>query len=795
MVKQIDLEINNGDFVRGFKVSIQIREGQKDLGRAEGSLRGNPELKANYDKWRSNYLQLPLDYRWDFGEGEAKNLEELFQESRQLVDSVEANTKVWLNNESTGFQSIREKFLDEIKNKQEETIIFLRADNQLLRKLPWHLWDLLDKYNQAEIVLCLSEYGQPKFEKFYRDKVRVLAIFGNNSGIDVKPERQVLENLQKLNYIDLVVLEQPSLEELNKCLCDKKGYDILFFAGHSSSEVSNNTGWISINSKEKIGINQIKSSLSAAIRRGLQLVILNSCDGLGLAESLASLGIAQTVAMRESVPDAFAQQFLKTLIEEFQEKSSLCIAVRRARERLSHLNNTFPGALWSPVIFQNPSAKPLTWGALRGGGKHRLFTLSWTFSASFLMTTLIIGARLLGIFQSLELKAFDHLMQIRPQEEADERLLIIGADEEDIRKYASNDILPSAILAKLIEKLNQNQEYKPVAIGLDIAIDKPEPTNDSRGYQALLAQLKQNSNTVAMCSYNDNHDGSDNNYTPPPELTKDKVGFVDLFNDNLSGNKSTVKIVRRYALSRNDDARPKAYLCNTKYSFGFLLLYSYLTANDTDVKVEKDNWKFGSIITQRLETRSGGYQKDLDMSGNRLLINYRNVSNLQQQGIAKHITLRDVLEDDKTRFDPAWVRNKIVIIGYSNNKDLHYTSYGEMHGIQIHAHAISQILSAVEDKRPLLWWLPQWGDAMWVFFWSTTGVIIIWRFQAPLVRKMLLCLSIITLYGICWGFIIVGGWLPLIPSAVALVSPWIGLLIHNDITKFVKHLNYNQEQQ
>jgi len=46
--------------------------------------------------------------------------------------------------------------------------------------------------------------------------------------------------------------------------------------------------------------------------------------------------------------------------------------------------------------------------------------------------------------------------------------LIVGADEEDIRKYKYP--LPDAILARLITKLEQ---YQPVAIGLDIFRDQP----------------------------------------------------------------------------------------------------------------------------------------------------------------------------------------------------------------------------------------------------------------------------------------------------------------------------------
>jgi CHASE2 domain-containing sensor protein len=44
--------------------------------------------------------------------------------------------------------------------------------------------------------------------------------------------------------------------------------------------------------------------------------------------------------------------------------------------------------------------------------------------------------------------------------------------------------------------------------------------------------------------------------------------------------------------------------------------------------------------------------------------------------------------------------------------------YGRRRGLEVHAHLVSQMLSAVQDGRPLIWWLPQWGDALWVWAWS-----------------------------------------------------------------------------
>ena len=40
-----------------------------------------------------------------------------------------------------------------------ETVrILIRTANQQLRRLPWHLWELLDKYPYAEIALAANDY-------------------------------------------------------------------------------------------------------------------------------------------------------------------------------------------------------------------------------------------------------------------------------------------------------------------------------------------------------------------------------------------------------------------------------------------------------------------------------------------------------------------------------------------------------------------------------------------------------------------------------------------------------------
>jgi CHASE2 domain-containing sensor protein len=389
---------------------------------------------------------------------------------------------------------------------------------------------------------------------------------------------------------------------------------------------------------------------------------------------------------------------------------------------------------------------------------------------SITVTFLVMGVRWLGMIETAELQVLDYLMGKLPQESTDPRLLLIGADEQDISSNGYGYPLPDAVLAQLLDKLEQ---YQPSAIGLDLIRDRPEPLGDSEGYQAWVDHLRKNDKLVTICTFDNNPRES---IPSPPQSRKEQLGFVDIYSDrdhNPQGD-----IVRRYLLSRTPNPEAPSSPCNTPYSLGWQLPYLYLNAQGIRVTTENKNWKFGNLLVKRLEKRSGGYQ-NLDGRGNQLLINYRRTTTPQE--IAPQLTIRDILTESD-RFDPALVKGRVIIIGVTaaSIKDPYSTPYGTVRGLYLHAHVVSQILSAVEDNRPLLWWLPQWGDALWVALWSLVGGVFVWRFNSLssiyLGLRAVICLII--LYGVCWVTLIHGGWLPLIPPALALMSYGGILLIY-----------------
>jgi CHASE2 domain-containing sensor protein len=103
---------------------------------------------------------------------------------------------------------------------------------------------------------------------------------------------------------------------------------------------------------------------------------------------------------------------------------------------------------------------------------------------------LVILVRLTGALQLIEWVTLDSFLRLRPSEPIDERVVIVGIDEEDIRRIGDYPI-PDREIAKLLRTL---QKYQPRVIGLDIVRDIPvEP-----GHTELVAAFKDIKNLIAV---------------------------------------------------------------------------------------------------------------------------------------------------------------------------------------------------------------------------------------------------------------------------------------------------------
>ena len=352
MSKLVVFNIGEGNFEQGFPVTLQIsEEGQLPYIDHQGRLPQVPELPELYRQWQQNYYGLESMRRIiKVPPVQITNVSK--EDCENAAKALEDCVKEWFDQSS--ILKLRGYVLDEVGRNESARIIF-KTQDELLRKLPWHLWDLFDRRLNAEFSISARYALQTQDLK---RPVRILAILGgNDEDIDTTQDLYILKNLPKAK---VTVLEQPRREQLNDQLWEQP-WDILFFAGHSSSQEGGNSGVIQLNDTESLSLSQLRYALTRAIRNGLKLAIFNSCDGLGLANELADLQIPQAIVMREPVPDGVAQKFLRYFLEYFSKGESLYLAVRQAREKLQAMEGKFPCASWLPVIFQNPAEKSLIW--------------------------------------------------------------------------------------------------------------------------------------------------------------------------------------------------------------------------------------------------------------------------------------------------------------------------------------------------------------------------------------------------------------------------------------------------
>ncbi|MDJ0706232.1 MAG: CHASE2 domain-containing protein [Leptolyngbyaceae cyanobacterium MO_188.B28] len=775
------LNLGKGDCRNGLPiVTAQLwLEGSRVPVKFVGGLPPTEELPNLYQRWRVLYEALYGRLSWRRGsaseriEFETEAVTNVSKaEFQRLCDQLQSSLNQWLN--SAGFRNIDQQLRTKLA-AHEGIRVIIETDDPLLQKLPWHLWRFFDHYGKAEVAVSALEYERahtspPKVG----NQMRILVILGHSEGIDIQPDGAMLEQLPEAEPL---ILTEPTRAELDRWLWRESGWDILFFAGHSTSDAADASGRFWINPTEQLSIGHLKNALKAAIARGLRLAIFNSCDGTGLARALADLNLPQLVVMREPIPDAVAQAFLQNFLRIFSGGEDFYPSVRQAREQLQGIEGDFPCASWLPVIYQNPTEVPITWprapersfpadlgktpGRNRLGGKRQI-TLRSLLASSFAITLAVMAIRTLGWLEPTELQAYDRLMRARPPEiEApiDPRLLVVEMTAEDTDKYKYP--LKDDILAKVLARLLEEQ---PRAIGLDLHRNHERPP----GRELLIQQFQRSPNLVTICSF---EEGNRDIFGHPAEFSDqqaiEQVGFSDLEMDPAGARERPV--VRRHMLSYDPSQSSTESHCATPYSLSLHLAIRFLQAEGVQPLEgnTEGNWKFGPVVFERLAARTGGYQH-LDGQSNQILLNYRFTPKPAQR-----TSLQEVLEGKADNL----IKDRIVLIGVTDpvGNDLRQTPYGELPGVWIHTHSVSQILSAVLDDRPLIWVLPQWGrlqwgDFLWVWTWGLVGGFIVWRNRNLLLLGAATGAATLALYHICLFSLIQGGWMPLAPSLLTLIG-------------------------
>lgn len=765
MEKLVKLSLE-GQIDGSYKVElVEIKEEGKN-GRTlaegvKGSLSAADLIYERHQQWQNLYLALanggPI-VRALQKRGHKMPTNISVSACQEAAENLKAGFNQWLSDPN--FRDIDRTLLRNLEPEDKIRFVIKTTDYKLWQ-LPWSAWKFFEEYPNAEVGFSPSEFKgiEKPIDNRRRKQVRIMAVGGDANGINYKQDQESLKRLRSVGA-EPEILNDLVPSTFRDNLWNKK-WDVLFYAGHSESKKDLETGQIYLANSDILEPKELENALKAAIENGLKIVVFNSCQGLGLARKLvADYGMPVVIAMREPVPDKFAAEFANYFLLEYAwKKQPLYLAVRQARQRLiDDWQDKLPNIEWLPVVCQNPVIRPPTWAEL-----HREVSVRQVGVASLACASLVLLARFFGLLQPIELWAFDRTMQMRPYEEPDPRIVVVEIGE----KYIGDNQYPirDGELARLFKKLEQ---YKPRLMGLDIYRDQPnEP-----GYPELFEYMQQSDRLVAVCktpeydSKNPTDSQDSTAVAPPTGLAKDFVSFSDVIADRDS-------FIRRHLLSMQpyEDS-----VCQASSSFSWFLALYYLYLEGIEYENSPEgHLKVKDAIFKRLKSYSGPYQR-VDAAGYQTTLNYRSVPYFED--VADKVTIQEVLNDE---VDPRLLEDRIVIIGMtadSATTDIWSTQYrtrkqhegNKTPGVFIQAHMVSQIISAVLDERPLIWFWPQWGEMLWILSWSVAGGMFVLFIPSPLGQKLAIGVSLGFLYGLCLLSLIVGIWLPLVPPALALVS-------------------------
>lgn len=426
MSKLVIFEIGEGNFDRGYPVKIRISEvGKASDTEISGRLPPASNVAQSYYEWQTIYRNLQANWLITVPETQITNVSTI-EACNQAAQLFQTKFNEWLN--QAPVRKLERQLLQKV-NDWQNVRFFIKTHHSLLQRIPWHLWEIFSVTNTPPEIIVASEYEIS--QKQLTNPVKILAVFGCSHGINTQADLNLLgqlpgslieppslphdkaniqQDFRKLeNNLPGVIIKpliEPSCSRLRDKLWDKS-WDILFFAGHSNSFNDDSSGEIQINNNETLSLEGLRASLKNAVYKGLKLAIFNSCDGIGLARTLADVGIPYIIVMREPVPDVVAQHFLKYFLTAFTNGESLHKSVQQARIRLQEeLETKYPCASWLPIIFQNPAAIELKYPQPFKFKKIAVFStiaVLATFSCSLILSRITTEIKLRNRFSDGEL--------------------------------------------------------------------------------------------------------------------------------------------------------------------------------------------------------------------------------------------------------------------------------------------------------------------------------------------------------------------------------------------------------
>lgn len=366
-----------------------------------------------------------------------------------------------------------------------------------LTRLPWEVWKIgaefgtKDRIKISRIPANIQTESAQVYPK--RSRARILAIIGQDNTLNFQHDLETLAVQLK----SLVTLETVSWKpgkstsdleaEIKQAITDKKGWDILFFAGHSN-ETKMTGGELGIAPNRYLQIKDIAEQLKIAKNRGLKFALFNSCTGLSIAEALIDLGLNQVAVMREPIHNAVAQEFLLEFLKNLaQYKNVQDCLVETCQFLKSEKSLTYPSAYLIPSLFRYPNTecfrlKPSGWkNFCKQLFRPKLYEVTVLATLSVLSLLPFVQYQLLE--QRIKVQSdYRRLTQQFPNHDPSILLVYIKSEEGLNRQY----------LAQLVD---QTAKLNPQTVGFDYLLYEEKPHEDTE-LEGSLERARSTSETL-----------------------------------------------------------------------------------------------------------------------------------------------------------------------------------------------------------------------------------------------------------------------------------------------------------
>jgi CHASE2 domain-containing sensor protein len=375
-----------------------------------------------------------------------------------------------------------------------------------------------------------------------------------------------------------------------------------------------------------------------------------------------------------------------------------------------------------------------------------------------LVILLVFLAKATGSLEFLELTALDIFLRWRSPEAIDDKILVVGINEQDINNLAKYPISDQ----ELADLLTTLKSYQPAVIGIDIVRDKPQEP----GSVELAKVFSQQKNIIGVEKVLSNPNNSRIDLIKSPHaLPTEQIGFVDILLDQDGNSRRSL-----LTMVNNNEL---------KFSLPIKLVEQYLVSKNISLENAPDDletMQVGQVELTRVNPQTGSYIRT-NAEGNQVLLNFR-----RGEHPFRIISLEDIKQGN---FQPAWIKDRIVLIGITalsvrddvNTNAVRSNNTGFIYGVEFHAHAVSQIISAVLDDRSLLWAWHDGGEYLWIFAWGFLGIGLARLLnESPWKLAMVIFLSSVLVALVCYLLLLEYGlWLPVVPSVLVLFLNGLGL--------------------